>query len=271
MSEANGMAAQGNGGTIVPLERPLSTGEVLDVGISLFKASLLRCLPLSLAAVVLGQLPTVYAMLNGRAPSFRDMSPLEALLVLVAGIGNVVVWGAILLRQRGIANGRATTLAQDLGRPLARLLPAAGLILVSVAAIVLGFMLLVVPGVYLLVALMFAYPAMLFDGASVSGSIRASLRLVRGNWWRTSVIVTVALFAFIVFYAVGSVIGVVIAQVAGGGDVGRVFLATSIVGALVGALFAPFMCAVSLAQFADLRLRSGGGDLARRIESLPAA
>ena len=39
--------------TILPFDRPLSIGEVLDAGIALFKASLLRCLPLSLVAVVL--------------------------------------------------------------------------------------------------------------------------------------------------------------------------------------------------------------------------
>jgi len=256
---------------ILPLERPLSAGEVLDAGISLFKVSLLRCLPLSLAAVVLGQLPALYARLSGRAPSFSDIGPLEALLALLAGVANVVLWGAILLRQRAIANGRDSTLAQDLGGPLARLLPVLGMILASTALIGLGLVLLVLPGLYLAVALMFAYPAMLFDGESALGSIRASWRLVRGNWWRTSMIVTVALFAIIVFYAIGSVVGVMIAQVAGGGDVGRVFLATSVIGALIGALFTPFMCAVSLAQYAELRLRSGGGDLARRIESLPGA
>lgn len=257
--------------TILPFDRPLSAGEVLDAGISLFKSSLLRCLPLSLAAVVLGQLPTLYGKLSGRAPSVLDIGPLEAALVLLAGVANVVVWGAILVRQRAIANGRVSTLADDLRTPLVRLLPVLGMILASTALVALGLLLLLLPGIYLAVALMFAYPAMLFDGESVLGSMRASLRLVRGNWWRTSMIVTVAVFAIIVFYAIGSVVGVVIAQLAGGGDVDPVFLATSIVGALIGALFTPFMCAVSLAQFAELRLRSGGADLARRIESLPAA
>jgi hypothetical protein len=255
--------------TILPFERPLSAGEVLDAGITLFKASLLRCLPLSLAAVVLGQLPTVYAMLRGRTPTLTDMGPLEALLVLLAGLANVVIWGAIMLRQRAIAGGHASTLAEVIGRPLARLLPVLGMILASTALVAVGLVLLVVPGLYLAVGLMFAYPAMLLDGESALGSIRSSLRLVRGNWWRTSMVVTVALFAIIVFYAIGSVVGVVIVQVTGGGDVGRVFLATSIVSALIGALFTPFMCAVSLAQYAELRLRSGGSDLEHRIESLP--
>lgn len=258
--------------TILPFERPQSAGEVLDAGISLFKASLLRCLPLSLAAVVLGQLPTMYARVQGRAFSIFDPDPVEALLLLVAGLGNLVVWGAILLRQNAIARGRVSRLAEDLGHPVARLLPVLGMLLASLALIAVGTALLIVPGVYVAVGLLlFAYPAMLLDGESALGSIRVSLRLVRGNWWRTVTIGTVALFAMIVFYAVGLVVGVLVVQVTGGGDVLRVGVAASVIGALIGALFPPFLCAVVVAQYSELRLRSAGGDLAQRIESLPAS
>jgi membrane-anchored glycerophosphoryl diester phosphodiesterase (GDPDase) len=130
-------------------------------------------------------------------------------------------------------------------------------------------LLLLLPGLYLAVALVFAYPAMLLDDAPWTAALRSSLLLVRGNWWRTSAILTVAVFAILVFYAVGAIVGLIVVQLLGGGDVGSVFVATTIVGALVGALFTPFMCALSLAQYADLKLRRAGEDLARRIEALP--
>ncbi len=256
--------------TILPFQRPVSAGEVLDAGFRLFKVSLVRCLPLSLAAVVMGQLPTVLAMARGRRPSVSlDMGTGEWLLVLVAGLANVLLWGAILLRQRAIAYGQPSTLAGDLGLALSRLLPSLATAIVVGLLIVAGLVLLVVPGLYLAVALLFAYPAMLLDGQTVSGSIRTSLRLVRGHWWRTSLILTVALFAVIVFYAVGTVVGLLIVQLTGGGDVGTVFLVTSVISALIGALFTPFMVALSLAQFDDLKLRRDGVDLASRIGALP--
>ncbi len=256
--------------TILPFQGPVSAGEVLDTGFRLFKVSLLRCLPLSLAAVVMGQLPTVYTLASGRRPSLSaSMSAAEWALVLFAGFANVLLWGAILLRQRAIAYGRPSTLAGDLGQVLARLLPSLGIALLSVLLIALGMVLLVVPGLYLAVALLFAYPALLLDGQPVVGAIRTSLRLVRGNWWRTSTILTVALFAVVVFYVVGSVVGVMLAGLVGSGDVGSVFLVTSVITAMIGALFSPFMLALSLAQYDDLKLRRDGVDLASRIDALP--
>jgi hypothetical protein len=256
--------------TILPFQRPVSAGEVLDTGFRLFKASLVRCLPLSLAAVVMGQLPTVYTLASGRRPSVSlETDPMDLLLVIVAGLANVLLWGAILLRQHAIAYGQASTLSADLRRVLSLLVPSIAMVLLSVLLIAVGLVLLVVPGLYLAVALLFAYPAMLLDGQSVTGAIRASLRLVRGNWWRTSLVLTVALFAVIVFYAVGSVVGLILSRLVGGGDVGTVFLVTSVITALIGALFTPFMVALSLAQYDDLKLRRDGVDLASRIDALP--
>jgi hypothetical protein len=256
--------------TILPFERPMTVGEVLDAGITLFKVSLVRCLPLSLAAVVMGQLPTVYTLASGRQPSLSaDMSAAEWALVLVAGLANLLLWGAILLRQDAIARGRASSLAGDLGRVLSRLWPSIAIALASLLLIALGMVLLVVPGLYLAVALLFAYPAMLLDDQSVPGAIRTSLRLVRGNWWRTSTILTVALFAVVVFYAVGSVVGVILSRLIGSGDLASVFLVTSVITAMIGALFSPFMLALSLAQYDDLKLRRDGVDLASRIDALP--
>jgi len=255
---------------ILPFERPVSAGEVLDAGFRLFKVSLVRCLPLSLAAVIMGQVPTLYALGRGERPTLSlEMGPAGWTLVIVAGLANVLLWGAIMLRQRAIASGGVSTLTGDLGLTLSRLLPSIAMGVLGGLLVVFGLVLLVVPGLYLLVALLFAYPALLLDGESVTGSLRTSLRLVRGNWWRTSMILTVALFAIIVFYALGSIFGLIFVQLTGGGDVGSVFLVTSVISALIGALFTPFMTALSLAQFADLKLRREGVDLASRIESLP--
>lgn len=266
--------------TILPFERPRSIGEVLDAGIALFKASLVRCLPLSLVAVVIGQLPSVVAVAQGRSPSLAGMGLLEGVVAVLAGLANVLIYGAILLRQREIAHGRRSSLGADLSRPLAKLLPTLGIGLACVAPLAIGLLplavpgvewllLLLLPGLYLAVALVFAYPAMLLDDAGWTAALRASLLLVRGNWWRTSAILTVAVFAILVFYAVGAIVGLIVVQLVGGGDVGSVFVATTIVGALVGALFTPFFSALSLAQYADLRLRRAGEDLAQRIEALP--
>src|SRR6185312_9630421 len=51
--------------TLLPLPRPLMTGEVLDAAYRLFRAGLLRTLPYSGIAVLVLELPTLYSALFG--------------------------------------------------------------------------------------------------------------------------------------------------------------------------------------------------------------
>jgi hypothetical protein len=53
---------------LLPLSRPLMTGEVLDAAFRLFRAGLLRCLPYSGLAVLTIEFPTFYSTLLTEAP-----------------------------------------------------------------------------------------------------------------------------------------------------------------------------------------------------------
>jgi membrane associated rhomboid family serine protease len=96
-----------------------------------------------------------------------------------------------------------------------------------------------------------------------------SWQLTRGNFWRLSIIYSVGVVLLLVFYALASVAGGVVALFVGRGDL-VVFLAvSSVVIALLAALFTPFYHALILAVFGDLAARREGADLAQRI-SAPA-
>ena len=252
----------------IALSRPAIAGEVLDNAFQLFRISLIPCLPLSLTSVVLGQSATAYVLVQGQvAAGLWDRDPVWWLLAIGGGLLNLVLWCAVLLRQECLARPSPLSLRSVLhlsGRRFPALL---GLSVVALLLTATGFLLLVIPGLYLSVALWFAFPALVLDRESIGSSLATSLRLIRGNWWRTSMIASVGGVAVLVFYVVGSVLGLTIAQLTSGGDVAGVLITMSIVTALLGAVFMPFFSALTYALFADLRMRRDGVDLARRIDA----
>lgn len=56
---------------------------------------------------------------------------------------------------------------------------------IAAVGIAIGFVLLIVPGIYLLVRLFFVPQAVVIEGARGLDALRASSRVVEGFWWRT--------------------------------------------------------------------------------------
>ena len=54
--------------------------------------------------------------------------------------------------------------------------------------ILLGLFLLIVPGIYAVVAVLMVQPLILFDNKGSFASLKDSFLLIKGNWWRTFVI-----------------------------------------------------------------------------------
>src|SRR6187549_1924635 len=97
-------------GSLVPLARPLMTGEVLDAGFRLFRAGLLRCLPYSGLAVLVFELPTAYATFI--APSFAvpganlpGSARLQPVSWAIAALLATALLGVITLRLQAISRG----------------------------------------------------------------------------------------------------------------------------------------------------------------------
>lgn len=238
---------------VLPLRQPATGIDLLDRTFALFRVSLLRCLPLSMLAVLLGQLPALWMDRVGRVAPGGGRSASWWALIALGGILNVLLWNLLLLRQNGIAHGEARGIGADLALALRRLPQVCGVVLLAVPLVIAGLALLVLPGFYLLFALWFACPAQLLEGTSVLRSLDRSLQLVRGYWLRTAGLCCTGLIAAIVFYSIGYVLGLVAAAAVGEA---RIVPYSTIVGALVGALFMPFITAMTLTQYADLTLRA---------------
>jgi hypothetical protein len=144
---------------------------------------------------------------------------------------------------------------------------AVAVILLAALALVLGTLLLVLPGMYLSVALWPSLTVLMVERPGVGATVDRSLRLVRGSWWHTATILGVAGGVVMALYVVGVLVGLLFAQVEGGIDRSSAALVLGVVSGLLAAMFQPLFVALGVAQYLDLRRRE-----ARRTEpSAPAS
>src|SRR5690606_20244327 len=93
--------------------------------------------------------------------------------------------------------------------------------------------------------------------------------LVRGNWFRAATTLTVGTILWMVLYIVAGFLGEVAGAPFGDGLIG--FFIAQAVTLLASGLVLPFLAALSLAIYYDLKLRREGGDLLARAQAVGAA
>lgn len=81
-------------------------------------------------------------------------------------------------------NGQQPTFGDALSRGIALLLPIIGLSVLMYIGIGIGFILLIVPGIYLLIRWSAAIPALVHEQHGILGSLTRSSDLTKGSRWR---------------------------------------------------------------------------------------
>ncbi|MEP7246568.1 MAG: hypothetical protein ABI885_23215 [Gammaproteobacteria bacterium] len=277
--------------TLYPPAAPQSIGQVLDSAFRIFKVSLVPCLLYGAVAIIAGQLQNIYTIAAGKPlRSFNGRDPVWIALYAAGAITSLVMAIALVLRQRDIATGARRGTSIELSEAIRRLPGLLGLIilcllLVGVGPLILGgvyalmgptaagyttlgalFLIMLAPLTYVLTPLSLVTSAFVLDGASPLEAIRYVFRLIKGCWWRTSTIFTVAMVITIVFYAVAAVvIGVVVSLTGAAADFAAVTAATGVVYVVLGGVGMPFFAAIVLAVYGELKVRRGGLDLEQRI------
>ena len=240
-----------------PPARAQSLPEVLDTAFKLFSISLLKVLPYGMLGTLSGQLGNIYNLATGRP--LRQFLPRDVASWLVFGVSitlSVALWAALLLRQRAISQGTPASMPVELASVARRLPELVGLVLLQLIAVGAGFAILIIPGVYIFVALSMAVPALVLENLAPIDAMKLSLRLTKGNWWRTFGIFLVSLAIVFVFYALGGIFAAIVAQFEHGADVAVVTATSTVVVISLGAVSAPFFAAVSLAVFGELKTRA---------------
>ena len=265
--------------------QPQSIGGVLDTTFQLYKASIVKMIPLSLLAVIAGSPQSIYMFTQGAGANPAD--PFAMLNMMGSGgyllaafigmLGSLWMVSAAYLKIGAIGAGGDLGLGAALQQALTRLPVVFVMMIMFGIALLLGFILLVIPCLILMVSLALCFNIALLENKGPVDALTESHRLVWGNWWRTAAILTVGfIIIFVIYLIAGLIIGVLTPLlVLGGGGTENLLLISMIsgllIGVLVSVLMTPFYISLAIAIYWDLKLRKDGGDLAARVGALNAA
>jgi len=265
--------------------RPMDYGDLLDFSIKLY----MRRFPTFVAiwgvvfVPLFGLLALVQInLLSGAQTAAGASSPEEALAALSAGLmGLLIILGVLLVGQpiataaltRAVSEaylGRSPTLGECYAETFKRFTGLLGAILLRGILLTVGFLLLIVPGVYLSVAYLFIGQIVMLENSGGYAALRRSAALVRGYWVKAFVVmVLVAILTWVVSF-VFSGPGYVLDIVAGAKQTTGPFgappsMARAIyevaANAVANILVGPFAIVATTLLYYDLRVRKEGFDL----------
>jgi uncharacterized membrane protein len=125
-----------------------------------------------------------------------DDSPTLAEAVVPTVVGFLVMTPIItaicIYALHSIAEGRRPSRGQVFVAGFEAFTPLFAAVLLAAIGIALGFLALIVPGVYLAVRWYFVPQAVVIDGARGPAALTRSAQIVRGLWWRTFGLVVLA-------------------------------------------------------------------------------
>jgi hypothetical protein len=261
-----------------PQLRALGIGEIVDASINLFsrraglliRTGALVIVPVQIIAFAL----TVAAGSSGSSVFGGDFSSNgsenQGLLLLASAIQwfTYLLLAGALYRTitEEILGGREVDPGEAYGFSARRYHSMFWIVFLYILCVLLGFIALIVPGVWLLVALSLSIPVLLSEGARGSKALKRSRELVKGQFWHTAGALMVALLIITAAqFATGILAGLVLISTSN--DTIEALVAT-IQNAAVSLLIQPFQLAVIAFLYFDLRVRKEGIDLAIAAEQI---
>lgn len=214
----------------------------------------------------------------GAAPTFNSQQ-LSSLLgaILLGVLGSLILLpfslGAVYRAVTDVALGRPASIGSVLRETLARYFPLLGLVglfilmfLGWIIAEVVGFVLLILPGiavfcaaVYLAVRWSLVVAAMMAEDIGPIRGLGRSWNLVSGSWWRTfGILLIVTILQLIITYGLGILFGLIAALVTTGDVQAAV---AQIIGTILNAVVNPITTIAVVLLYFDLRVRKEGLDL----------
>lgn len=259
--------------------QPLSAGETLDRAINIYRQNAttlwtilavvvipIQVIELILRRVAVGDVVKIGNSFyktgggsSGGAVAYLIIALLSLAAILIANGATVKAIGDAYL-------GHPADWRESLRYSSGRFWSLLGLAIVLTILLIIGYVLIVIPGIYLTVIWSVAIPAMMMEGLPALGSMQRSNDLVKGRWWATFGRLLVALIIYVVAYLILAAIAGAIASGVSSFTVYLIILA--IFGAATSILFVPFVSAVLMVIYIDLRVRKEAFDLEMLAEHL---
>ena len=231
--------------------QPLSIDGVLVDGFNLFRASIRSLyVPAFLLALLVGMIGPIPVSDDG---GDLDVGAYFRLRFFASLVASFYMWGVIAAIVHYIASSSPRGVRSPLSIATHRFPTILAVHLLNMLAFSIGLLLLIIPGIFLFVALCFSPILPITEGKGPIESLRGSFDLVKGYWWRAFAIVAMML-------AIGFLMGRASGEIA-------LFLADWFEGDLVKnavstltytaleAIILPLCFCPTYAMYQDLRLR----------------
>lgn len=184
----------------------------------------------------------------------------RSLAVVALAAAALFFYALIYKRIDNAARGRVTDLATELLEALKAWpwLVLAGTL--YACAVILGLVLFIVPGVILLLSLMFWDFGVILDGRRPVDALNASHNLVWGHWWRTlGVLVLVFLPLQVLESVAAALLGLDPGSTKDYWPTGRILFQHAVLDMVFTAGFGPFVYSILYVYYQDLKLRKQTG------------
>jgi hypothetical protein len=256
--------------------RTLEFGELLDSGFSLYRHNF----TVFFATALVPQLPLVVLWLAlpvvaGAVGSDTVMTLTSLLVMPYSLFATLLVYSALTYAVGMAYSGHAPAVADSLGTGLRKWLPVAIATVLSYFAIMLGFILFIIPGLILLAMFFAVHPAVVLEGRGPISAMGRSRDLSRGARMRILGIVVVAwIITMLPAIAMWTVAGVSAGMGALAGELvlgtGNLWLQGLLqaAGLIISAVTAPFLILVTVLLYYDRRARTEAPDLEAAADAL---
>jgi hypothetical protein len=236
------------------LRRPRDVGGLIADGFNLYFREFRTFFVIAVAVVVPVELVVLGVGLGwftsdyDSSPSVgENVIPLVTNFFVVAPLTSAMCIYALL----DVADGRRPSAREAIQRGLDIFAPLLLVLLLFAAGVVLGFIALFVPGIYLAVRWTFYIQAVVVDGRRSTDALRRSAELVDGTWWRVAGITLAANFL------VGGLSAVISAPFLAAARSTDQAVFQLIGQTLGGVMFAPAAALIMTLLYFDQRLRRG--------------
>jgi hypothetical protein len=253
--------------------RPLSLGEILDRTFALYRQNFLLFFGITAVPYTLNLALGLFQIWYFGSPNVKGIQALtemftgpRILFTLLSLIVGCLVYifseGGTILAVTQLYLGRQTSMSTALSGVWDEFGTLFAVVILNGLAVGVGFIFLVVPGVYLLCRLIVCLPVALVEKLGASESMSRSFQLTRDNAGRAFMILLVF---FAVSLAGGAMTGVVLIPITlthrDPSELRIVASATMILQTLVNSLVAPVLLIASSVFYFDLRIRKEAFDL----------
>lgn len=237
-----------------PVLRPLSVGEVLDVSFGLYRAAFV---PLLVVALVCRAIPTIIQIYLNASGGFTEHWMLALANMVASAVLATLGVAASTFIVSGAYLGQDVTAESALRQAVAYIWPLFVLALMTGLVVIVGFLLLIVPGFIALAGLALATVALVLEHPlRATDAMSRSWELSKG--YRGKILVTM-LVSYLLLLIPTMIVGVLAAVLTLFG--GSSQIVTGVIAGVLTVFVYPFLYVVLTVLYYDLRVRKEGFDL----------